>query len=75
MSEIIEYLDAQLVKAYKQKVIDYGYWCPRCHIEAWPQGVDPDDVVLGETPGWCSFCGLDPQADGPAQPFHFAGLR
>lgn len=73
MSKLTDYIDRILSDAYHQKIIDYGYWCPRCQIEAFPR-TDPDDVELGVTPGWCPFCGLDPRADGPAQNREKVGL-
>lgn len=65
MSDIEAYIFAQLDKAFRQKHIDLGWWCPRCDVAAYPQ--HRNGPPTEGDPGWCPLCGLDPRADGPAQ--------
>jgi len=62
-----EYIDAQLTEMWASKLIELGYWCPRCEVDAFP-------FADGE-PGWCPICGMDPTVEGPRKPFAIlAGL-
>lgn len=64
MSELQQWIDQQLTERFHQRVVELGYWCPRCDCEALP-------LHDGE-PGWCPICGLNPRTPGiaptPAEP-------
>lgn len=66
--EVYDFFAAELAKAYHEKVVALGYWCPRCEMFAPPlEAHRGEHYELGVTPGWCGFCGLDPLVEGPVR--------
>ena len=59
-SALSNFVMAQLSKAYRRKLVELGYWCPDCDIEALPFPCT-DETPLDGGNGWCPICGRTPQ--------------